>query len=426
VKYYIFTYGCQMNKNDSEMVSGLLNQAGWEEAKNAVESDLILINTCSVRLHAEDRAIGTISALKKLGKKVIVMGCMAESRGQELLERFSHVQAVIGPSYETEILKVIDGERTWLKGDGKVDFEKYEMSKRQSKHSVYISIMKGCDDFCTYCIVPYTRGRVQSRPPSSVLEEVARCVDDGAVEITLLGQNVNDYGKDLDGWDFVRLVEKVAAVPGVKRIRFMSPHPANFSKEDILRLAELPQVAPYYHLPLQSGDNEILRLMNRKYTIEQFSDLVNFIREHVPGVAIGTDLIVGFPGETDENFQNTLSFLEQSKFDVIYMAIYSPRPGTPAAKWVDRYVPVDVCKNRYDEVMRLEEKIAFEINQKYVGTVQEILIDNKDTEHNKLIGRTPTNKTVVFEGDMTKAIGQFSDVLIESAKSWVLYGKAIS
>jgi len=188
-----------MNKNDSEMVSGILKSSGWEEARNVVDSDLVVINTCSVRLHAEERAIGTISALKKLGKKVVVMGCMSEVRGNELMSRFPHVQAVLGPSYEAHILEVLNGERRILVGDERVDFEKYSSANRKEKHSVYVSIMKGCDDFCTYCIVPFTRGRVQSRDPESILEEVRVCVDNGAVEITLLGQNVNDYGKDLSG-----------------------------------------------------------------------------------------------------------------------------------------------------------------------------------------------------------------------------------
>jgi len=195
------------------------------------------------------------------------------------MSRFPHVQAVLGPSYEAHILDVLNGERRILVGDEKVDFEKYSSANRKEKHSVYVSIMKGCDDFCTYCIVPFTRGRVQSRDPESILEEVRVCVDNGAVEITLLGQNVNDYGKDLSGWDFVSLVERVATIDGVRRIRFMSPHPANFKKDDITRLANLPQVAPYYHLPLQSGDDEILRRMNRKYTTGEFAELVGFIRE---------------------------------------------------------------------------------------------------------------------------------------------------
>lgn len=414
-----------MNKNDSEMVSGLLKRAGWEEASNAVDSDVVLVNTCSVRLHAEDRAIGTISALKKLGKKVIVMGCMVESRGKELLDRFAHVQAAVGPSYEARIPELLTSdERLLLIGDERVDFGGYAYSSRQQKHSVYVTIMKGCDDFCTYCIVPYTRGRVQSRPPESVLEEVRRCAQAGALEVTLLGQNVNDYGKDIEGWDFARLVEEVAKVDGIQRIRFMSPHPANFTKDDILRLTSIDKMAPYYHLPLQSGDDEILRLMNRKYTTAQFEELVQFIRERVPGVAIGTDLIVGFPGETEKHFSNTLEFLKKMRFDVIYMAIYSPRPGTPAAKWSDRFVPDEVMRLRYDEVMKLEEEIAYGINQEYVNTLQSVLIDRIDQENGKFIGRTATNKTVVFDANNAHTVGEFCDVLITEAKSWVLYGKA--
>lgn len=424
MKYYIFTYGCQMNKNDSEMVSGILKSSGWEEARNVVDSDLVVINTCSVRLHAEERAIGTISALKKLGKKVVVMGCMSEVRGNEIMSRFPHVQAVLGPSYEAHILEVLNGERRILVGDERVDFEKYSSANRKEKHSVYVSIMKGCDDFCTYCIVPFTRGRVQSRDPESILEEVRMCVDNGAVEITLLGQNVNDYGKDLSGWDFVSLVERVATIDGVRRIRFMSPHPANFKKDDITRLANLPQVAPYYHLPLQSGDDEILRRMNRKYTTGEFAELVGFIRESVPNVAIGTDLIVGFPGESDEHFQNTFKFLEKMQFDVVYMAIYSPRPGTAAARQETSFVPAEVAKARYDELLRLQEEISYSINQRYVGTLQEVLIDREDKTTGKFIGRTPTNKTVVFTSIRHVSPGEFVDVRINEAKSWVLYGEA--
>ncbi|NPV88729.1 tRNA (N6-isopentenyl adenosine(37)-C2)-methylthiotransferase MiaB [Coprothermobacteraceae bacterium] len=423
MKYYIFTYGCQMNKNDSEMISGLLEREGWEPSKDVKDADLIIINTCSVRLHAEERAIGTISALKRLGKRVVVMGCIAEVRGSELMERFPHVQAVVGPCHETEIPNILQGERQILVGDRPVDFSKYLVSARNKAHSVFVSIMKGCDDFCTYCIVPYTRGRVQSRPPQSVIDEVKAAVDNGAVEVTLLGQNVNDYGKDLDGWNFTKLVEKVAEIPELRRIRFTSPHPANFSKADIDALTDINKVMPYFHLPLQSGDDEILRLMNRKYTTRDFAELVEHIRTRVPSVAIGTDLIVAYPGETERHFEATKRFLESMRFDMVYMAIFSPRPGTPAARMVDSFVPEAEAKARYDELLAMQERISYEINQTYVGSVQEVLVDEQDKKSGKYIGRTPTNKTVVFASRAHIEPGTFVSVRINSAKSWVLYGQ---
>ncbi len=431
-KYHVITYGCQMNKNDSEMVAGLLDDIGGEEVSTPEEADVVLINTCSVREHAERRALGTISAFKKLalsGKRIVVMGCMAERMGEELMYRFPYLTAVVGPNYLEEIPRLLldNASGKVLVGDRLIDFSHYKRAHRFQRWRAYVTIVKGCENFCTYCIVPYTRGRIQSRPMEDILQEVRLAIDEGAVEIHLLGQNVNEWGKE---WgyknpSFADLLREVSAVAGEgKIIRYTTPHPKYFGKDVVDAIAELPNVTRYFHLPIQAGDDEVLRLMNRGYTVKEFEDLISYIKRKFDRYALGTDVIVGFPGETRQAFENTLKVFERIRFDVAYIAMYSPRPGTAAAKWEEMFVSEEEKKRRFDALYALQEKIAWEKNQQYVGKWTKVLIEDYDDEKGRYIGRDDLNKTVVFTSARRYWPGEWANVKIENAKSWVLYGKA--
>ncbi len=431
--FYVQTYGCQMNKNDSEMVAGNLRLMGGRMVADMKDADVVLINTCSVRQHAEDRAQGTIGALKKYvrekGTKVIVMGCMAENMGQKLMEKFPYLLAVVGPNYLEFIPEIIkENKKGVYVGDRDITFELYKNAVRFESHRAYITIVKGCENFCTYCIVPYTRGHIQSRRMGDIIREVKMAVEAGAKEIHLLGQNVNEWGKEWGYKDpsFGDLLREVSKVEGIGIIRYTTPHPKYFGKDLVDTIVELPKVTRYFHLPIQAGDNEVLRLMNRGYTVEEFMDLIDYIKEKAADrYAIGTDVIVGFPGETPEAFENTLKVFERIRFDVAYIAMYSPRPHTAAALLTDKFVPEEEKKRRFDALYALQEKIAWEKNQQYVGTIDRVMVDNYDESKGAYIGRDDINKTVVFTAREGYKPGDIVDVKIEKAKSWVLYGREI-
>jgi len=431
-KYHVITYGCQMNKNDSEMVAGLLDDIGGKEVDVPEKADVVLINTCSVREHAERRALGTISAFKKLafsGRRIIVMGCMAERMGAELMRQFPYLTAVVGPNYLQDIPQLLlsNASGKVLVGDRLIDFSRYKRAHRFQRWKAYVTIVKGCENFCTYCIVPYTRGRIQSRPMDDILEEVQMAVKDGAVEIHLLGQNVNEWGKE---WgyknpSFSDLLRHVSAIVGDEKIiRYTTPHPKYFGKDVVDAVADSPNITRYFHLPIQAGDNEVLRLMNRGYTVEEFEELISYIKEKFDRYALGTDVIVGFPGESRKAFENTLRVFERIRFDVAYIAMYSPRPGTAAAKWEDMFISDDEKKWRFDTLYALQERISWEKNQQYVGRWTKVLVEDYDEEKNRYIGRDDINKTVVFTAVGKYWPGEWVNVKIEQAKSWVLYGKA--
>ena len=431
--FYIQTYGCQMNKNDSEMVSGNLSLMGGRMVQSMEDADVVLINTCSVRKHAEDRAQGTIGALKKYvrekGTKVIVMGCMAENMGKELMDKFPYLLAVVGPNHLEFIPEIIrENKKGVYVGDRDITFEKYNNAIRFEPYRAYITIVKGCENFCTYCIVPYTRGHIQSRRMGDIIREAKTALEHGAKEIHLLGQNVNEWGKEWGYKDpsFGDLLREVSNLDGVEIIRYTTPHPKYFSKELVDVIVSLPKVTRYFHLPIQAGDNEVLGLMNRGYTVEEYMDLIDYIKEKASDrYALGTDVIVGFPGETKEAFENTLKVFEKIRFDVAYIAMYSPRPHTAAALLTDKFVSDEEKKRRFDALYALQERIAWEKNQKYVGTWDKVMVDSYDDEKDVYIGRDDINKTVVFTSTRKHVPGDVVNVKIYKAKSWVLYGKEV-
>ncbi len=432
-KFYIQTYGCQMNKNDSEMVAGNLRLMGGQMVGDMRDADIVLINTCSVRQHAEDRAQGTIGALKKYvkekGMKVIVMGCMAENMGNQLMAKFPYLFAVVGPNYLEYIPEIIENNKKGVYvGDRNITFELYNNAVRFESYRAYITIVKGCENYCTYCIVPYTRGHIQSRRMGDIIREVRKAVEDGAKEIHLLGQNVNEWGKEWGYKDpsFGDLLGEINKIEGIEIIRYTTPHPKYFSKELVDRIISLTKVTRYFHLPIQAGDNEVLRLMNRGYTVEEFIDLIDYIKEKASDrYALGTDVIVGFPGETRKAFENTLKVFEQIRFDVAYIAMYSPRPHTAAANLEDMFVYEEEKKWRFDTLYKLQEKIAWEKNQQYVDTIDRVMVDSFDKSKGAYIGRDDLNKTVVFVSDKKYQPGDVVNVKIDKAKSWVLYGHQV-
>lgn len=434
LKYHIVTYGCQMNVHDSEKLAGMLLDMGYQETANIEEADLVLFNTCCVREHAEQRVYGNVGMLQQYKRKkpnmiIGVCGCMMQQKGaaEELMEKFPFVDVVFGTHnlhhfpkllYEAlsaghSVVEVLDEEGGIVEG---------LRSHRSDGISAYITIMYGCNNFCTYCIVPYVRGRERSRKPQDILEEARELAQQGYKEITLLGQNVNSYGKDLGSdYLFPNLLRDVNKIEGIERIRFVTSHPKDLSQDLIDAMAECEKVCEHIHLPLQAGSDRILRRMNRKYTREDYLRLVDRLRERIPDIAITTDLIVGFPGETEEDFQDTLDMVKRVQYDSAYMFMYSPRRGTPAAAMVDQ-VDQEVKKDRLNRLIELQTEISKAKNQKYLNMVVEVLVEGVSKNNpEKLSGRTRTNKLVHFEGE-EELTGQLVNVKITLPKAWTLDG----
>ena len=408
-KFYIETYGCQMNVYDSELVTGILNNTpGYVAVDNPDEADIVMLNTCSVRDHAEEKIHSRLGELNKIRMerpgtlKVGVVGCMAQNLKKKLIDRKQHVDFVVGPDAYRRLPDILENENrkkriidTLLSKD-----EVYEgiFPSRKEGINAWISITRGCDKFCTYCIVPFTRGRERSRSVESIVEEGQLIAEQGFVELTLLGQNVNSYmhGKH----KFPELLKAMTKIEGIKRIRYTSPHPQDVD-EELLRVHAdyLPLVADHIHLPLQSGSNHVLEAMNRTYTREHFLKLVEKIRKFVPSMAITTDIIVGFPGETGTDFRETMDMLKQVKFDAAFTFNYSPRPGTKAAAMEDD-VPAEEKSARLSELIVLQKVHTLEHNQKYLGKDVEILVERVSKRRSTdLAGRTSQNKTVIFPAE---------------------------
>jgi len=369
MKVYIKTFGCQMNKHDSEAILGLLMNHGYELTKNRNEADVFLINTCSVRKHAEDKVYSMFGELRKLKKKnkhdsvVGVMGCMAQKDKNEIFRRSPNVDFVCGTHNFHKIPEIIESvikEKTKIAitDMGKQVFISPTLSSRENKSLAWVSIMKGCDNFCSYCIVPYVRGREVSRPPENIIQEVEELAHAGYKEITLLGQNVNSYGKGLSKKiDFSDLLELVHKIKGIERIQFVTSHPKDISLKLIDAVANLEKVSRYLHFPLQSGSDKILRLMNRGYTLSHYIEIVNRLRERIPGIRLGTDIIVGFPKEDEEDFEQTYQVMKDVEFNHAYMFKYSPREGTSAFKLKDD-VPEQVKKDRLNKIINLQSSMG--------------------------------------------------------------------
>ena len=435
-KAFLHTYGCQMNEHDSETLLGMLLAAGFEEATDQNEADLILFNTCCVREHAQTRVYGNVGALAKRkleqpGLLLGVCGCMMQQKevSAALYKRFPFVDLVFGthalPDFPALLYRAaVLGERVF-DGRGEESVPEGLPICRKKGASAFVTIMYGCNNFCSYCIVPYVRGRERSRAPEDILKEVKGLVKEGYTEVTLLGQNVNSYGKDRtgNGCTFPELLRLLNSVEGLERLRFMTSHPKDLSDGLISAMAECARVCKHIHLPVQSGSDEILRRMNRHYTASDYAQLVKKLRASVPGIEISTDIIVGFPGETEEDFEATLRLVEDVGFCAAYTFMYSPRIGTPAASWPNQ-IPDDVKHERLARLNALQAKKCVENNEKYIGTVQEVLVEGCDErEGQNAFGKTSAFKMIYFPGDES-LIGKMLKVKVTKARSNSLLGEA--
>ena len=430
MKYHVTTFGCQMNEHDSERMKGMLESLGYEEVAERDDADLILFNTCSIRESADSRFIGNLGEAKRLktenpDRVVGVGGCWAQSVKDEVFERFPFVDVAFGPGQIHRLAEFLTSDS--LTAQGYFEFEDFSghlPMKREREFQAWVQIIQGCNQRCAFCIVPSTRGHEVSRGPDELVAEVAKLADDGVCEVTLLGQNVNSYGRDLPKEarvSFAELLTRVDAIGGIERVRYTSPHPT-YMREDVLCAhAELPSVCEHIHLPLQSGSTRILKAMKRPYTKERYLDRVAQIREHVPDVALTTDIIVGFPGETEEDFQETLEVVEQVRYDSAFTFIFSPRRGTVAADLPDQ-LSHPVKRERMERLVELVQRNATERAQRFVGRTMEVLVEGPSrTDPSRLRGRTRHNKTVNFAG--VAQPGEFVDVEIASATSTTLAGE---
>lgn len=435
--YYIDTYGCQMNAHDSESLAGILEIMGYAPAQAREEADIIVFNTCCVRENAENRIKGNIGAVKPLKEKrpdliTVVCGCMTQQPGvaESLKKTFGFIDIVMGSGCVHKLpellLEVLSGRRTapLLSGPNEAITE-HTPVKRVRKESAYINIMYGCNNFCSYCIVPYVRGRERSRRSEDILEEARALAGDGCLEIVLLGQNVNSYGKDSGEISFAQLLRRLDKIDGIKRISFMTSHPKDLSEELIDAMAQCEHVSNQLHLPVQSGSDRILRLMNRKYTRAHYMDLVRSIREHIPDIGLSTDLIVGFPGETDEDFEDTLSLCREIGFASAFTFIYSKRSGTPAASMPEQ-VPLKIKRERIMKLIEVVEEGALRVSQNYLGKEYEVLVESLSRRSGSMLsGRTSCGRTVTFKGEPS-LIGSFANVKITQIKKNTLAGELIN
>ena len=433
---FVETYGCQQNSSDSEKIKGMLYDMGYDFCDKASEADFILYNTCAVRENAELRVFGNLGALKNIKRKredviIAVCGCMMQQEhiANKIKSRYKHVDLVFGTHalyrFPQLLYNVLEGKREFdIKNEDGSVFEDISY-KRDDIPLAKIPIMYGCNNFCTYCIVPYVRGRERSRSAERILNEVRDVAKMGYKEVMLLGQNVNSYGNDLtDGLNFTQLLREVCKVDGIERVRFMTSHPKDISDELITAMAEEEKICNQLHLPVQSGSDRILKLMNRKYTSEQYLDIIKKVKAAIPDIVLTTDIIVGFPGETNEDFERTVDILKEVEYDTIFSFIYSKRVGTPAAEMEDCLTQEEKHKN-FDKMLEVQNEISARKNKEYEGTVQKILVEgvSKNNE-NTLTGRTEGGKVVNFAGDIS-LLGQMVNVKITKAQTWSLFGEII-
>lgn len=432
--YFLRTYGCQMNVHDSEEIKYYLESLGFSEVDKLEDADIVVLNTCAIRENAKDKVFGYLGRCKHLKKEkkdlvIALAGCLTQqpSEIEEIEKRHKYIDIVIGTHNLSELPELIinafkkHDQEISVYSNSNIIMENVQY-KRDSSVSAWINIIYGCDKFCTYCIVPYTRGRERSRHIEEVVKEISDLKDKGYLEITLLGQNVNAYGKDLNlGYDFADMLE-ASAKTGIERIRFVTSHPWNFTDRMIDVIAKYPNIMPYIHLPIQSGSDAILKRMNRKYTIDEYKRLFNSIKEKVKNVSITTDIIVGFPGETEEDFQKTLDIVKYCKFDGAYTFIFSPRVGTAAASMKDD-TPLEEKEDRLHRLNELVNKYSLENNQKLVGKNEKVLVVGvSEKDDSKVFGYTETMKLVNIEGGKD-LIGKIVSVKITDAKSFSLDGK---
>ncbi len=429
-RYYLLTYGCQMNELDSEKMAGILEENGWDSAENLENADLVILNTCCVRAKAEDKVKGKLGQLKKLklAKPRLLIGiggCMMQQDnvGEKFLQQFPFVDFIFGPHTMDRLNEIVEKSctgRVLELEDDRFDVPRLPI-KRESSFRAWVSIIKGCENFCSYCIVPYVRGKEVSRPLGEIVSEVEEHIASGVKEVVLLGQNVNAYGRDTGKVDFSRLLKNVDEVPGLERLRFMTSHPRDFSLELVDAISKMPRVCEHLHLPIQAGSNRILKKMNRGYTREDYLRLVEYIREKIPGASITTDIIVGFPGETEEDFALTMDVVEKARFASAFTFLYSPREGTPAAILSDQ-VPREIKKKRLNYLMERQNKISLNYNRALIGTLAQIMVEGPSKKDSEIyMGRTRTNRPVVFPGQATP--GSLQDVRLTDCNTHTLYGE---
>lgn len=448
LKYTILTMGCQLNENDSEKLCGMLEKMGYTKTEKQNDADLALFNTCCVRENAEDKLFGKLGELKRLKEQkqkgiiIAIGGCMMQEKHitDKIKESYPFVDILFGThtlhKFPEDLYKVIEEKRKLediLDIDGKI-YEGLPI-KRDSKIKASVTIMNGCNNFCSYCIVPYVRGRERSRQPRDIIEEVKELAKEGYKEITLLGQNVNSYLRvereknipfeEYQGVNsFATLLRAINKIDGIERIRFISPHPKDFTDDVIEAIADCEKVCKLVHLPLQSGNTKVLKEMNRKYTKEQYLNLVEKMKNKIPNLTLSTDIIVGFPGETDEEFEDTLEVVKKVRFEQVYMFIYSRRVGTPGDK-MQNQIPEDIKHKRFDKLKALVESQIEENNKKYIGTTQKILVEGESKNNsNMLSGRTESNKVVIFEGSK-ELIDKIINIKIISQHMWYLKGEIL-
>ncbi|WP_415945066.1 tRNA (N6-isopentenyl adenosine(37)-C2)-methylthiotransferase MiaB [Selenomonas montiformis] len=431
---YIGVYGCQMNISDAERMEGQLRTIGYERTVVMEDADLILLNTCCVRETAEDKVYGKIGEIKHLKQQKPNMifgitGCMAQKESDRLIKRAPHIDFVLGTNKVHELAHVVQ-ELEQEHGHiidtqlGETELPDDVPVARDGRLSAWVPIMYGCNNFCTYCIVPYVRGRERSRMPEDIVREVEQAVEQGYKEVTLLGQNVNSYGKDHGRANFADLLSMVDAVPGIRRVRFMTSHPKDLSDRVIAAIRDGAHICEHIHLPVQYGSNKILKAMNRVYTVEQYKALVQRIRAALPHVSLTTDLIVGFPGETEEDFDEMLGFLREIRYDSAYTFIYSKRSGTPAAV-MDHQVEEAVKKDRLNRLMAVQNEISLEINQSLQDQIMEVMVEGPSKQDETVwTGRTRTNKIVLFP-HAEEQPGDFISIQITHPQTWVLKGRQI-
>lgn len=432
------TYGCQQNENDTERIRGMLKEAGFEFTDKSENADVVIYNTCAVRENAEQKVFGRLGILKHLKEKnkemvIGICGCMVQQPHitEKIKKTYSHVDLVFGTHALYKMPSLLYRAMTQKKVVVDIEDSKGAIAEdlpilRDDDKKAWVSVMYGCNNFCTYCIVPYVRGRERSRKPEAVIAEVKELVAKGCTEISLLGQNVNSYGKDLEeNVDFADLIRMVNDIEGVERIRFMTSHPKDLSDRLILAMQECSKVCKQLHLPFQSGSDKILKQMNRSYTKEQYLNLIDKVKKAIPGIALSTDLIVGFPTETNEDFEETLDVLRKVEFDHVFSFIYSRREGTPAAKLDFVLTDEEIHKN-FDTMLEVQNEIANRKNKEMVGSIQTVLVDGlSKTNKEMLTGRCDNSKIVNFKGDISLT-GKYVKVKITEGLTWSLNGELVN
>ncbi|MDO8682490.1 MAG: tRNA (N6-isopentenyl adenosine(37)-C2)-methylthiotransferase MiaB [Armatimonadota bacterium] len=438
--FTVLTWGCQMNEDDSEQISNLLMRMGYQPAGNEEDADIIMLNTCSVRSKPEQKVrskLGELRALKELNPDIIigVCGCMAQKEGKALRRRAPHIDLIVGTANIEHIPEMITGVLRDRHPLALLDLPRAVndqaivpnrlLERGQIGLKSFVSIMYGCDNFCSYCVVPYVRGKERSRPPAEITKEVRILAERGVRDITLLGQNVNSYGKTLDeNRDFTDLLALINEIDGIDRIRFTTSHPKDLSDKLIHAIAEMPKVCEHLHLPIQAGDDEILRAMRRGYTVDDYRGLVSSLRETAPNVALTTDFLIGFPGETDEQFENTLRFAEEIRFDSAFMFAFNPIRDTAAAALPDQLQP-KVKNQRLRRLIEAQNRISVEINESHIGELFEVLVEGiSPKDPSKVTGLTRQNKTVNFPGPASLA-GTLVEIRAVKAHLWGFTGEIV-